>query len=44
LAEFRQRTGGRGSLSAAQLLEEARAKEPGGWPDRTRPTDRGARG
>jgi antitoxin FitA len=26
LAEFRQRTGGRGSPSAAQLLEEARAK------------------
>ena len=26
LAEFRRRTGGRGSPSAAQLLEEARAK------------------
>ena len=26
LAEFRQRTGGRGSPSAARLLEEARAK------------------
>ena len=29
LTEFRQRTGGRGSPSAAQLLEEGRAKRTG---------------
>ena len=37
LAEFRRRTGGRGSPSAAQLLEEARAERTGTLapPDKT---------